>query len=43
MKPALIYAVKQEHGIGPERKVDIVAAYRNRDQAEKMASSHNQD
>lgn len=43
MKPELIYAVKQEHGIGPERKVDIVAAYRNREQAEKMASSQNKE
>ena len=43
MKPELIYAVKQEHGIGPERTVDIVAAYRNREQAEKMASSQNKE
>lgn len=43
MKPELIYAVKQEHGIGPDRTVDIVAAYRTREQAEEMASVQNKE
>lgn len=43
MKPELIYAVKQEHGIGPDRTVDIIAAYRTREQAEEMASSQNKE
>lgn len=43
MKPELIYAVKQEHGIGPDRKVDIVAAYRDRKKAEEMAEAQNKE
>lgn len=43
MKSELIYAVKQEHGIGPDRKVDIVAAYRDRKKAEEMVEAQNRE
>lgn len=43
MKPEIIYAVKQEQGIGPDRAVDIVAAFRNREQAEEMSVSQNKE
>ena len=43
MKPELIYIVKQEHSIGPDRVVDIIGAYRNQEQAEEMALSWNNE